>query len=364
LAARRAGLERPRLEEELGLSWLRKALIHLALSRSDAALIKASGGEPRTVRGFTLEPRIQYIEAETRRRAVPPEELTLERRRAQTETLAELFGGAKVSGVQTQRISVSGRSHSVPCRLYLPRVRDNDAAMLVYFHFGGGVVGSLESCHRLCALISKYSGAPVLSVDYRLAPEHRFPAGLDDAVAAYAWAVENSARFGGAVRKAAVGGDSIGATFAAVVAQEARGGRRPAPVLQLLIYPVTDLVSDTASTNEFADAFPLTAEKYNYLIERYVPDGVDPSDPRLSPGRVSDLRGVAPALVYTAGFDILLDQGEAYADHLAEAGVRVKRARFDSLPHGFIAFPSAAPAAEAALKKIALETAEALKGSF
>ncbi len=346
------------------MTWLRKALIHLALSRSSAALIKASGGEPRTVRGYTLDPRMQFIEAETRRRFIPPEEMTLGRRRAQTETLAELFGGGKVSGVTHERVSVTGRSHSVPCRLYLPRVRDNNAAMLVYFHFGGGVVGSLESCHRLCALISKYSGAPVLSVDYRLAPEHRFPSGLEDAIAAYAWAVENAARFGGAVRKAAVGGDSIGATFAAVIAQEARGGRRPAPVLQLLIYPVTDLVSDTSSMNEFADAFPLTADNFNYLMERYVPEGVDPSGPRLSPGRVSDLSGVAPALVYTAAFDILLDQGEAYADRLSEAGVRVKRARFETLPHGFVAFPSAAPAAEAALKKIALETAEALKGAL
>jgi acetyl esterase len=346
------------------LSWLRKALVHLALSRSDAALIKASGGAPRTVRGFTLEPRMQFLEAETRRRAMPPEELTLERRRAQTETLAELFGGAKVSGVNTQSILVTGRSHAVPCRLYTPRVRDNAAAMLVYYHFGGGVLGSLESCHRLCGLISKYSGAPVLSVAYRLAPEHRFPAGLEDALAAYAWAVENSARFGGAVRKAAVGGDSMGANFAAVVAQEARSGRRPAPVLQLLIYPATDLVSDTASMNEFADAFPLTAQNMDYCMARYLPEGADPSDPRLSPGRAADVSGVAPALVYTAGFDILLDQGEAYADRLAEAGVKVKRARFESLPHGFVAFPSAAPAAETALRRIARETAEALKGSF
>lgn len=346
------------------MAWLSKALAHLALSRSDAALIKASGGQARSVRGMTLDPRLQYLEARARRRAVDWAVVSVETLRARTEALSEMFGGPAVPEVRAEKLFITGRSHSTPARLYLPTVRDNKAAMLVYFHSGGGVVGSLESCHRLCALIAKAAGAPVLSVQYRLAPEHRFPIGLDDAQSAFAWAVANAARYGAPAGKAAVGGDSMGGNFAAVIAQEGRRARPPAPMLQLLIYPGLDLVSDTASMHDFADAFPLTAETMQFFTRHYLPEGADPSAPRLSPGRAQDLSGLAPALIYTAGFDMLLDQGEAYAERLAEAGVKVKRERFDALPHGFVAFSSASPAAQAALGRIATETAAALKGNF
>jgi acetyl esterase/lipase len=345
---------------ERHVSWLRKALVHLALSRSDEALINASGGSPRTVRGMTLDPRMQFLEAQARQRAIPWDQMSVAMLRAQTEAGAQIFGGGNVSGVRTEKIYVTGRSHSVPCRLYLPTVRDNSAAMMTYLHFGGGVIGSLESCHRLCGLIAKEAGAPVLSVDYRLAPEHKYPIGLEDSIAAYNWTVDNAARYGAPVGKAAVGGDSMGGLFAAVIAQELR--KTKPPVLQLLIYPGLDLVSETPSMHDFADAWPLTAETVEFFVKQYLPDGADPSDPRISPGRAQDLRGVAPALIFAAGFDMLLDQGAAYAERLREAGVKVSYARFDALPHGFVAFPSAAPAAEAALRQIARETAAALKG--
>jgi acetyl esterase/lipase len=135
-------------------------------------------------------------------------------------------------------------------------------------------------------------------------------------------------------------------------------------VLQLLIYPAVDFVSDTPSMHDFSDAFPLTAETVDFFLRRYLPEGLDPSGPRVSPGRTQDLRGLARALVYTAGFDMLLDQGQAYADRLKEAGVKTDYARFDSLPHGFVAMPSVAPAAEAAIRRIAKETAAALKGAL
>ena len=343
------------------MSWLRKALVHLALSRSDEALVKASGGQPRVVRGMTLDPRMQFLEYQARQRAIPWEQMSVEKLRAQTEMGAEVFGGPRVSGVRTVKNYVTGRSHSVPTRLYLPTVRDNSAAMLVYFHFGGGVIGSLESCHRLCALIAKEAGAPVLSVDYRLAPEFKFPLGLEDCMAAYSWAVDNAARYGAPVGKAAVGGDSMGGNFSAIIAQEFR--KTKPPVLQLLIYPGVDFLSETPSMHDFADAWPLTAETVDYFMKQYLPESADPSDPRISPIRTQDLRDLAPALVYTAGFDMLLDQGEAYAKRLEEAGVKVSYARFDSLPHGFVAFPSASRAAEAAVRRIARETAAALKGA-
>lgn len=341
------------------MSWLRKTLVHFALSRSDAALIDASGGEARVVRDMTLDPRMQFLEHQARQRGVDWDTMSVERLREQTEAMCALFGGPKVRGVRTERIYITGRSHSVPGRLYLPRVRDNSAAMLVYYHFGGGVIGSLECCHRLCALIAKTAGAPVLSVEYRLAPEHKFPAGQDDALTAFQWALENAARYGAPAGKVAVGGDSQGGNFAAVAAQKFRGAR--GPMLQLLIYPALDLVGESASMTDFGDAFPLTRDTVDFFLKHYLPTGVDHGDPRISPGRVEDVSGVAPALIYTAGFDMLLDQGEAYADRLMAAGIAVKRTRFSSLPHGFVAMPSAAPAAEAALRQIARETAEALK---
>jgi acetyl esterase/lipase len=323
-------------------------------------LIKASGGSPRTVRDMTLDPRFQFLEFTARQRGVDWDAMTPQRLRQQANLGTQIFGGKAVGGVRTERLYITGRSHSVPTRLYLPTVRDNSAALLVYCHFGGGVIGTLEDCHRLCSMIAKQAGAPVISVDYRLAPEHKFPTGLEDVMAAYSWAVDNAARYGAPVGKAAIGGDSMGGNFSAIVAQEFR--RSKPPVLQLLIYPGLDLVSDTPSMHDFADAFPLTAEMVDYFLKQYLPANADPSDPRISPGRTQDLRGLAPALIYGAGFDMLLDQGAAYAQRLEEAGVKVAYARFDSLPHGFVAFPTAAPAAEAAIRRIAQETAAALKG--
>lgn len=344
----------------MAVSWFRKALVHLALSRSDDALIKASGGQPRTVRGMTLDPRFQFLEAQARQRPVDWATMTPAALRQAEQMGADLFGGPNVAGVRTDKLYITGRSHSVPARLYLPTVRDNSAAMLVYFHFGGGVIGTLESCNRLCGLIAREAGAPVMSVDYRLAPEHKFPAGLEDCIAAYAWTVDNAARFGAPVGKAAVGGDSMGGHFSAIVSQHFRSTKPP--VLQLMIYPAVDFLSETPSMHDFADAWPLTAETVDYFMKQYLPDHVDPSEPRISPIRTQDLRGLAPALIYTAGFDMLLDQGEAYAQRLEEAGVKVGYKCFQSLPHGFVAYPSASRAAEEAIRQIARETAAALKG--
>jgi acetyl esterase len=343
------------------VGWLRKALAQIALSRSNAALIKASGGAPRVVRGFELDPRFQYLEDQARKRPVNWEKLTPAALRARTEALTRMFGGRRAKGVRAERLFIPGRSHSAPAQLYLPHVRDNRAPLLVYFHGGGGVIGSLETSDRLCSLIARAAGAPVLSVQYRLGPEHRFPAGLEDAISAYRWAVDNAARYGAVVGKVAIGGDSQGAAFAAVIAQEMKRGGPHAPVLQLLIYPALDYTSETASMQEFSDAFPLTDELRAFFTANYLPRDADPSDVRLSPGRAQNLAGLPPALIYLAGFDMLLDQGAAYADRLSEAGVTVTKRVFESLPHGFVGFPAASPAAEAACRLIANETADALK---
>ncbi len=340
------------------VKWMARA----ALNRSAAALIKASGGAPRTAGGRTLDARFQFLEAQARK-APPPKALTPEVGRAQTRQLAYLFGGKIEPGVvwRDQQI-VTGR-RNVPGRLYTPARQDPAAPMFVFYHFGGGVVGDLDTCHAFCSILANATQGPVLSVDYRLAPEHKWPAGLEDCIAAYEWASAHAAQFGAPSGKAAVGGDSMGGNFSAIVAQEMKrkGGRQP--VVQLLIYPATDVANEMPSMTTYGDAFPLTAQTMAWFMANYLPEGADPKHPHLSPLYSDDLGGLAPALVYTAGFDPLNDQGRAYADKLAAAGVTVRAHCFDHLAHGFTAFTGAIPAADAACRRIAAETAEMIKAA-
>ena len=193
----------------------------------------------------------------------------------------------------------------------------------------------------------------VLSVDYRLAPDHRFPAGLDDVLAAYRWGRDNAARFGALPGTAAIGGDSMGGNFAAIVPQEMRRTGEAQPALQLLIYPAVDVASETASMTTYADAYPLSRPIMDWFMGHYMGPDADPADPRLSPDKAADLAGLAPAVVITAGFDPLVDQGEAYAKRLRAAGVPVTYRCYDSLAHGFTAFTGAVPAADAACREVA-----------
>ena len=176
--------------------------------------------------------------------------------------------------------------------------------------------------------------------------------------------VDNAARYGAPVGKAAVGGDSMGGNFAAIIAQELRGTRvRKPPVLQLLIYPGRRSRQRHAIDARFRRCVSADGGDDRLFHEAISAGDADPSDPRISPGRTARSRGLAPALIYNAGFDMLLDQAQAYGDRLEEAGVKVTRVLFEDLPHGFVAFPSASPAAEAAIRRIARETAAALKGN-
>jgi acetyl esterase/lipase len=220
------------------------------------------------------------------------------------------------------------RVGAMPGRLYRPRA--GSGGLLVFFHGGGFVVGDLDTHDAPCRFLAERSGAAVLSVDYRLAPEHRFPAAVDDALAAFAWAREHAAELGLDPARIAVGGDSAGGTLATVVARLAD------PAFQLLIYPGTDWNAQTYSRRRFADDFLLTAEDIAFYREHYLPDDAAALDPRASPLLAEDLAGSAPAYVVTAGFDPLRDEGEEYARKLAAAGVRVALRRQEALIHGFV----------------------------
>jgi acetyl esterase len=235
---------------------------------------------------------------------------------------------------------IAGPAGTIPARLLSPDGVPAPAPLLVYFHGGGWVQGSIATHEASCRLLAHLAGVRVLSVDYRLAPEHPFPAAVDDAVAAYAWAVREADRLGADPLRIAVGGDSAGGNLAAVVAQAGRDDDALlAPVFQLLIYPVTDESKDYASSATFADGYLLTAGAMDWYSDKYLPPGTDRSDPRISPLCAPDLTGLAPAHVATCLTDPLRDEGEAYAHRLRAAGVPVSLQRHGQL-HGFFNTPA------------------------
>jgi acetyl esterase len=338
-----------------------RLVLHRVLSLPAPVLRLMSGGGVVYQGGRTLDPRLQYLAAQARG-GPPMTSMTPEdARRANADGVA-LCSGEPEPGVHDEHLSIPGRGGAIPVRLYRPLGQDPQAPVLVYAHMGGGVVGDLDTAHTFCTILARTGRGPVLSVDYRLAPEHRFPAGLEDVLAAYRWGRENAERFGAPAAEAAIGGDSIGGNFAAVVCQSLKAAGEPQPVLQLLIYPCVDVACESASMTTYADAFPLTKPMMDWFIGHYMGPGDDPADPRLSPLRAPDLSGLAPAIVVTAGFDPLLDQGEAYARRLKAAGVATVYRCYDGLAHAFTAFTGAVPAADVACREIAGLVREGFEG--
>lgn len=223
----------------------------------------------------------------------------------------------------------------LPARFYVPsEPAGQPGPLLVFLHGGGFVFGDLDSHDATCRLLAQRSGVRLLAIDYRLAPEHPFPAAYDDALAAFAWAHEKAASLGADPQRIGVGGDSAGGNLAAGVAIEAARTGLPC-ALQLLVYPATDAARATASSRLFDQGLYLTQRFLDLADESYRPREVDARDPRVSPAYAELPDGLAPAYVATAGFDPLRDEGEAYAHRLSEAGVDVELRRFDDQIHGF-----------------------------
>jgi acetyl esterase len=251
-------------------------------------------------------------------------------------------------------LEVAGR----PARLYTPT--EPGPGLMVFFHGGGFVYGDLDSHDAACRFQAERSGARVLAVDYRLGPEHPFPAAYDDVLAAYEWTVDNAASLGADPARLAVGGDSAGANLAAVTAIEA--ARRGWPLaFQLLVYPTTDCARDTRSLELFGEGFYLTKRFIQVANEGYVPPGMDLRDPRVSPLHADLPDGLAPAFVVTAGFDPLRDEGEAYARKMVEAGATVELKRFPDQIHGFFNILVAGSRSRAASAEIAARLKAALR---
>jgi acetyl esterase/lipase len=236
-----------------------------------------------------------------------------------------------------EAVEVPGRAGPLPSRLYVPHGAPAGAPLplLVYYHGGGWMFGDLDTHDGVCRFLAAGAGTAVLSIGYRLAPEHPFPAAVEDAWAGFAWAAANAAALGADPARIAVGGDSAGGNLAAVVSLLAREGGGARPAMQLLIYPVTDSADEPRSRSLFGEGFFLTRADMDFFEAAYLPPGADPDDPRISILKAPDLSNLPPAYVATAGFDPLRDEGEAYALRLREAGVRAALRRHPGLVHSF-----------------------------
>ena len=274
-------------------------------------------------------------------------------------SLVNVFGpGPEVHKVEDRKIP--GPAGDIPVRIYSPSGKAN--GILVYFHGGGWVVGDITSHDYVCRTLTNAAGCTVVSVDYRLAPEHKFPAGPEDCYAATMWASQNAASLGSDADHIAVGGDSAGGNLAAAVSLMARDRGGPRIRHQMLIYPVTDAAMDTPSQQEFlADGFVLSKLDMEWFWGHYLANKKDGENPYASPARARDLRNLPPAHIITASHDPLRDEGEAYGELLKKAGNRVKVKRYDGVVHGFFSLQAAIDQGKTANRELAEELKASLK---
>jgi acetyl esterase len=265
--------------------------------------------------------------------------------------------GAPVAAVDDR--TLPGPAGDIPVRIYTPE-GTAPFPVLVWFHGGGWVLGNLDGADHVCRELANTTRCIVVSVDYRLAPEHVFPAAADDCEAAFAWVLASAACFGGDPGRVAVGGDSAGGNLAAVVSLRAREHGTPPPVFQLLVYPVTDHNFDRPSYAANGDGYLLTTLAMRWFWDCYLPEINQRKHPHASPLYARDLAGLPPALVITAEFDPLCDEGKAYAELLSQAGVPVTHTRYDGMIHGFfVQFPAIDKGRDAIR-----ESAQALSSAF
>lgn len=230
---------------------------------------------------------------------------------------------------------IAGPAIDIPVRIYTPE-GDGPFPVLTFFHGGGWVIGNIDSHDGLCRSLTNQAGCITVSVDYRLAPEHKFPAAPEDCYAATQWVAANAASFNGDSSRLAIGGDSAGGNLTAVVAQMARDRGGPPLAFQLMIYPATDFNADTPSLKENAQGYLLSKADIEWFTGHYLSSDEDKRHVLASPGLASDLSGLPPALIITGEFDPLRDDGEQYGKQLKEAGVPVTVSRYDGMIHGFL----------------------------
>jgi acetyl esterase len=314
-----------------------RTTVQAFVSLPRVVLRRIVGAPVRSPEGYELDPQVQaliWLMSKTRQPGLIDGGVENARRRLDRNGwLLDVHGVADVSANDR---TLPGAAGSRRARVYTPKGLETAAApALVFLHGGGFVLGSIESHDGLCRGLASRARVMVISVDYRLAPENPFPAAVDDAVAATRWVLDEAGSLGVDPDAVAVGGDSAGGCLAAVVAQTLRDAPRR-PAFQLLMYPTTDATHGSASLQYFRDDLMLTERDILWFTDKYLPSPSMKTDPRASPLLASDLSGQPPALVLTAGFDPLRDEGRAYAERMSAAGVEVEHVCSEPSVHGFM----------------------------
>ena len=275
--------------------------------------------------------------------------------------LMQLAGPKDVPIGRVANLSIPAPHGAIAARAYAPVASGGEALpALIFFHGGGWVIGNVDTHDGLCRILANGSGCAVISVEYRLSPEAKHPAAVDDAVAAVEWVEKNAAQLSVDPNRLAVGGDSAGGDLAAVVAQIAKEKGGPKLAFQMLLFPVTQIGEETTSLREYAENYFLERKTLDWFYGHYLPADADRKDPRISPLAAKDVSGLPPAYVMLAGFDPLHDEGLAYAEKLRAAGVAVTVADYPDMVHDFIYLQAVLPQASEALNA----AATALKGAL
>jgi acetyl esterase len=275
--------------------------------------------------------------------------------------LMQLAGPKDVPIGKVADLSIPAPHDAIAARSYTPVAAGSEALpTLVFFHGGGWVIGSIDTHDGLCRLLANESGCRVISVEYRLAPESKFPGPVDDAFAALEWVAKNAADLGVDANRLAVGGDSAGGALAAVMAQMAKAKGGPKLAFQLLLFPVTQIGAETKSLKNFAEGYFLERKALDVFYTHYLPTDAEKSDPRISPLLAKDLAGLPPAFVMLAEFDPLHDEGLDYANRLLKAQVDVTVTDYRGLTHDFIYLQAILPQAAAAFA----DAAKAVKAAL
>jgi acetyl esterase len=305
-----------------------------------------------------LDPQVRFFLDQLKELGAPPlSEQTPEEARAGFAALVAVAGPPEQEAPTEDR-NVPGPVGDIPVRVYRPE-SDQALPLVVYFHGGGFVIGDIATHDTVCQRLATGVPAVVVSVDYRLGPEHRFPAAVEDCDAATEWVSAHAAELGGDRARLAVAGDSAGGNLAAVVTRHARDAGGPPIRFQLLVYPCTDLTRSLPSHIENGTGFLLDTDTMSWFLGNYLGDA-DPRQPDASPLLADDLSGLPPALVVTAEFDPLRDEAEAYAERLRQAGVSATASRYDGMIHAFYGMDSIFDAA----KRATAETVTALRGAL
>src|SRR5680860_238811 len=335
-----------------------------ALMGMPPGVVRRLAGRSILVDGQRLDPETQWmLRIRTLVREPAAETLSFPEARKALLRQTKLVGGGQPIG-EVRELAVPGAAGQIPARLYVPRSQVGSARqdwpMLFFVHGGGMMYGDLDSHDPVCRFLAERADVRVLSIDYRLAPEHPFPAAVEDCWAAYVWVVENSERFGVDPERIAVGGDSAGGYLSAVTAIYAAEAGVPVK-FQLLAYPVTDMAAKSESRLTFGEGFFLTTVFMDLAEFSYLRAEQDRRDPRVSVLFTTKIpRNLAPAFVATAGCDPLRDEGEAYARLLADAGVPVELKRYPGFIHGFLSIVGAGRSNRAAVAEIAAKLKAAI----